>query len=80
MQALNPLNKEPALSNASMQGGFLSQVLREDTPQEAIDLIKRLLEYEPHKRITARQALDHPFFDELKPSKLDDKSSLQKRP
>ena len=51
MQALNPLNKEPALSNASMQGGFLSQVLREDTPQEAIDLIKRLLEYEPHKGI-----------------------------
>lgn len=30
-----------------------------------IDLIAKLLEFEPQKRITASQALSHPFFHEL---------------
>ena len=34
----------------------------EGTPPEIIDLIEKLLEYEPHKRITAKEALQHPFF------------------
>ena len=34
----------------------------EGTPPEMIDLIEKLLEYEPHKRITAKEALQHPFF------------------
>ncbi|KAJ1816985.1 hypothetical protein LPJ56_002187 [Coemansia sp. RSA 2599] len=31
-----------------------------------IDLLQRLLEFAPEKRISAEQALAHPFFDELK--------------
>ncbi|KAF7730238.1 cyclin-dependent serine/threonine protein kinase [Apophysomyces ossiformis] len=32
---------------------------------QGIDLLKRLLEYPPEKRITASEALQHPYFDEL---------------
>ncbi|KAJ1800953.1 cyclin-dependent kinase 5 [Coemansia sp. RSA 2399] len=33
---------------------------------KGIDLLKRLLEYAPEKRISAEQALSHPYFDELR--------------
>uniref|UniRef100_A0A7S2DTI0 Protein kinase domain-containing protein n=1 Tax=Haptolina brevifila TaxID=156173 RepID=A0A7S2DTI0_9EUKA len=33
------------------------------TPQEAVDLAQRLLRYDPDQRLTASQALAHPFFD-----------------
>ncbi|GAA6025425.1 hypothetical protein JCM8202_005293 [Rhodotorula sphaerocarpa] len=29
---------------------------------EAIDLLQRMLAYDPHRRITARESLSHPFF------------------
>ena len=41
---------------------YLRSVLLADTPDEAIDLINKLIEFEPEKRITAKEALDHPFF------------------
>jgi serine/threonine protein kinase len=41
-------------------------LLNEDTPEEAIDLILKLLRFVPSQRITAQQALDHPFFNEIK--------------
>ena len=31
-----------------------------------IDLMQRMLEMDPHKRITSREAIDHPYFDELR--------------
>ena len=31
-----------------------------------IDLVKKIMEYSPLKRITAGEALKHPYFDELK--------------
>lgn len=31
-----------------------------------IDLIKRMLVYQPNKRIKASDALTHPFFDDLR--------------
>eukprot|EP01083_Nonionella_stella_P097756 274804_1 len=32
---------------------------------QGIDLLKRMLEYDPNKRLTAKQALKHPYFDDL---------------
>ncbi|PWN87525.1 putative glycogen synthase kinase 3 alpha [Acaromyces ingoldii] len=43
-----------------------SKVFRPRTPPEAIDLISRLLEYTPSARLTAVEAICHPFFDELR--------------
>lgn len=31
-----------------------------------IDLMQRMLEMNPHKRITAREAIEHDYFDELR--------------
>ncbi|KAL0075189.1 kinase-like domain-containing protein [Phycomyces blakesleeanus] len=44
----------------------LSKVFRSRTPPEAIDLLSRILQYEPETRLTASEALVHPFFDELR--------------
>ena len=41
------------------------QVFRKAT-QDAIDLISALLEYTPTKRLSAVDAMVHPFFDELR--------------
>ena len=43
-----------------------SKVFRPRTPPEAIDLISHLLEYTPGARLTAIEAMCHPFFDELR--------------
>jgi len=43
----------------------LSQVFRKADPN-AIDLISRLLEYTPTQRLSAVDAMAHPFFDELR--------------
>nr|CAG8433481.1 13063_t:CDS:2 [Entrophospora candida]CAG8434655.1 1419_t:CDS:2 [Entrophospora candida] len=43
-----------------------AKVFRARTPPEAIDLISRLLEYTPSNRLTAIEAMCHPFFDELR--------------
>ena len=39
------------------------RIFPSSTPQEAIDLAQRLLRYDPDERLTATQALAHPFFD-----------------
>ena len=41
------------------------QVFRKATP-DAIELISALLEYTPTKRLSAIEAMVHPFFDELR--------------
>ena len=43
----------------------LAQVFRKASP-DAIDLISRLLEYTPTQRLSAIDAMCHPFFDELR--------------
>lgn len=43
-----------------------SKVFRSRTPIEAIELISRLLVYNPERRLTPIDALQHPFFDELR--------------
>lgn len=32
---------------------------------DAIDLLRQMLQFDPHKRISAARALDHPYFKEL---------------
>jgi len=34
-------------------------------PADGVDLLQRMLRYDPAHRITARDALDHPFFADL---------------
>ena len=43
-----------------------AKVFRKGTPNEAVDLIARLLEYTPAQRLSAIEAMCHPFFDELR--------------
>lgn len=48
-----------------------TKVFRRGTPADAIDLITKLLEYTPTQRLSALEAMCHPFFDELRdPSTL----------
>jgi glycogen synthase kinase 3 beta len=42
------------------------QVFRPRTAAEAIDLVSKLLEYTPEARLSAIEAMCHPFFDELR--------------
>ena len=43
-----------------------SKIFRPRTPADAIDLISNLLQYTPQSRLTAVEAMCHPFFDELR--------------
>jgi glycogen synthase kinase 3 beta len=45
---------------------FWLQVFRQRTPEDAINLVSRLLEYTPSARISPLQACTHRFFDELR--------------
>jgi serine/threonine protein kinase len=42
------------------------QVFRSRTPPEAIDLVSRILQYDPTSRVSPLEACAHPFFDELR--------------
>ena len=42
------------------------KVFRKGTPVEAIDLVKKFLQYDPTKRVLPLEACTHPFFDELR--------------
>lgn len=33
---------------------------------QGLDLLCRLLEYDPNRRITAKAALEHPYFDDIR--------------
>ena len=37
-----------------------------DLEDSGIDLLEKMLVYEPGKRISAIKCLEHPFFDDLK--------------
>ncbi|KZO95837.1 CMGC/GSK protein kinase [Calocera viscosa TUFC12733] len=45
---------------------FSKVVFRPRTSTDAIDLVSRLLEYTPTARLSAIEAICHPFFDELR--------------
>ncbi|KAK4273310.1 hypothetical protein QN277_021737 [Acacia crassicarpa] len=42
------------------------KIFHKRMPSDAVDLVSRLLQYSPNLRITALEALVHPFFDELR--------------
>lgn len=67
----NNNNNNNGCSDASINNG--SATLREfiraynkEVPEQGLDLIDRLLRYDPSVRLTAKEALEHPFFDSLK--------------
>ena len=47
------------------QATTVEKKLPAHTPPDLIDLLKRIFVYDPSKRLTARQCLDHPCFDDL---------------
>jgi serine/threonine protein kinase len=40
----------------------IASLLPPSTPQLAIDLLEKMLEFDPHQRITAAACLRHPYF------------------
>jgi glycogen synthase kinase 3 beta len=63
----HPFNKvrQPFGSEQQTPETYKSQVFRKADPN-AIDLISKLLEYTPTQRLSAVEAMVHPFFDELR--------------
>ena len=43
-----------------------NKVFRSRTPPDAIDLISKVLVYNPERRLKPLEAILHPFFDELR--------------
>ncbi|KAK9804826.1 hypothetical protein WJX72_007488 [[Myrmecia] bisecta] len=43
-----------------------TKVFSKRLPPDAVDLVSKLLQYSPTQRVTALQAMTHPFFDELR--------------
>lgn len=62
--------KENANKLPDMRGTPWNRVMRGKAPPEAIGFLESLLVYSPNRRPTAMQALQHPFFDELKRKEL----------
>jgi renal tumor antigen len=52
------------LSFKELPGSGIEKLLPKESP-ECVDLLKRMLCYDPDKRITSAQAMAHPFFKEV---------------
>lgn len=39
-----------------------------DAPKEALDLLEKMLEYDPNNRLTAKECLEHEFFGDYTPT------------
>lgn len=76
MASIHPQWKDKPYPETNCIPDFLHKVLIKETPTEAIDLIARLLDFEPDKRITAREALDHPFFADIVKQKVANEKSV----
>ncbi|KAF0711938.1 Aste57867_4960 [Aphanomyces stellatus] len=68
IQAMNPNYTE--FQFPQIKAHPWSKVFRSRTPPEAIDLITKMLEYDPSKRIKPLEAAAHAFFDELRQENL----------
>ena len=64
----HPFNKvcsTPCEEFCDQSGAYVYQVFRK-ADNNAIDLISKLLEYTPTQRLSAIEAMVHPFFDEVR--------------
>lgn len=64
IQSMNPVyldHKFPQISPHPY-----SRIFRPSTPTEAIEFLPMLLDYTPSRRLTAVEAMAHPYFDELR--------------
>lgn len=64
--SLHPLVKDvakrPCVDGSSSPQGICFSSLFPDASPQALDLLRRLLAFNPSKRITALEALRHPYF------------------
>jgi serine/threonine protein kinase len=64
MDSMNPYNETYSFPYVKVLP--LSKLLHNKAPPDAIDFISKLLVYDPRRRLTAHQAMMHPFFDTLR--------------
>jgi len=60
---MNPNYKE--MKFPQVKGSSLPKYFKNRTTADAIDLLERMLTYSPKERITAAEAMCHPFFHDL---------------
>ncbi|XP_073144790.1 cell division control protein 2 homolog D-like [Henckelia pumila] len=48
----------------------LTSLMHDDLDEDGLNLLSEMLHYEPAKRISAKKALEHPYFDDLDKSRL----------
>jgi serine/threonine protein kinase len=60
----NPRSKEKILRFTPRRGKAFEMVFRDTNPM-AIDLLRKMLTFDPTKRITVEEALEHPYLAEL---------------
>lgn len=65
LELINPAYKN-AQNFPEVKPEGLGSRLEPGTPKEVVELISALLTYAPQERITAKDALLHPFFDEVR--------------
>lgn len=66
-----------AILKACVKDYLMTQVTQvyEDDSHPAVDLLEKLLETDPLKRITAEQALEHPFLKQFERAELERKKT-----
>lgn len=77
-QALTRLASHMEFNFEEKKGAGLRAMLPEDrSSEDLLDLLARMLAYEPHTRISAGEALRHPFFLEVVEKEMElEKSTL----
>eukprot|EP01122_Echinamoeba_exundans_P009919 TRINITY_DN3576_c0_g1_i1.p1 TRINITY_DN3576_c0_g1~~TRINITY_DN3576_c0_g1_i1.p1 ORF type:complete len:811 (-),score=113.02 TRINITY_DN3576_c0_g1_i1:48-2480(-) len=50
--------------------GMFGQANHNKMKERAVDLVRRLLQVDPKKRISVEEALSHPFFEEIRPNMI----------